>query len=128
MGRLCATQKIQKWGFSFSSIAMYATSSTARERQPQEQRTRGMHCWWQWKLGQGTRGQPLAAHVVMAGDYNKGGYTEGKLFNEAVISEGIPLKPFDLEKGTCPINGAASWDMVIPLIRVEITASSGHPS
>lgn len=52
--------RIQKWGFSSSSIAMYATSSAGRERQP---RTRGMHCWWQWELGQGTRRASLSHHM-----------------------------------------------------------------
>ena len=64
-------------------------------------------------------GRPLAAHVVMAGDFNKGGYTTGKLFNEAVVREGLPLRPLDLTKGTCPITGAASWEMASPPVRFE---------
>lgn len=64
----------------------------------------------------------LAAHVVMAGDYNKGSYMKGRLFNEAVAREGLPLVPFDLDVGTCPINGAASWHLGTPAARLETSA------
>ena len=67
-------------------------------------------------------GRPLAAHVVTAGDFNKGAYTDGKLFNAAVVREGLPIKPFDLPKGTCPITGAASWEMPSPPIRFDRSA------
>ena len=57
--------------------------ATARAKNDRDALLVAMEAW-----PRNEEGQPLAAHVAMAGDYNKGGYTGGKLFNEAVISEG----------------------------------------
>jgi len=93
---------------------LYHGKATERAQNERDAIPVAMEAWPKDK-----EGRPLAAYVVMAGDFNKGGHTEGKLFNDAVIREGLPLLLFDLVKGTCPITGAASWEMTPPPIRFE---------
>ena len=116
MGRLGAAQNSEMGFFVFINCHMchelYGTGkATERAQNERDALLVAIEAW-----PRSEERQPLAAYVVMAGDYNKGSYTNGKLFNEAVINEGLPLKPFVLARDTCPIHGAASWDMFIPPI------------